>query len=165
MGLRTWAREHLVSADAIYGLILYTALIGVASDDDASTLDVIIASVATLVIFWGAHVFAGTIAGHGIDKDGNEVTLAQARRKAVAHSSRMLYAAILPTIALLPGLFHLIPTDLAVDIALLVAMIVLGVLGYQAFAQRGVSVSRRIFGGIGTAFFGLLIIILNSAVH
>jgi hypothetical protein len=156
--------EHFVTPDAVYGLILYAALIGAVSDDDSNSLEVLIFSGISLVVFWGAHVFAGTIAGHGV-KDGTEVRLGRATARAIGHSSGMLYAAILPSIVLLLGVFKVLSTDDAVSLALLAAMIVLGVLGYNAFAQRGSHVIVRILGAIGTAMFGLLMIVLNIAVH
>jgi hypothetical protein len=164
MGFRTWMHEHFVTADAVYGLILYSALVGGVSNSDTNSLEVLVISAVSLLIFWGAHVFASTIANHGV-KDGAEITLGQATLHAFKHSSGMLYAAVLPSIPLVVGAFGLVSTDDAVSYSLLIAMIVLGVLGYQAFAQRGAKMGRRIWGGIGTAFFGFLMIVLNVAVH
>ncbi len=164
MGFRTWMHDHFVTPDAVYGLILYSALIGGVSDDDSNALEVLLISAFSLLVFWGAHVFASTIAGHGV-KDGQEITLGHATRRAFGHSSGMLYAAILPSIPLIFGAFSLISTDDAVSLSLLLAMIVLGILGYQAFASRGSTMAVRIWGGIGTAFFGFLMIVLNVAVH
>jgi drug/metabolite transporter (DMT)-like permease len=160
MGLGQRMREWLVTPDAVYGLILFSALIGAVDDEDSDTLEVLLVSVASLVIFWGAHVFAGTIASHGAD-----TKLGSAFGRAVSHSSGMLYAAILPTLVLLLGVFHVVSADDAVSIALLVATLVLGVLGYSAFAQRRRHVVIRILGGIGTALFGLLMIVLNIVIH
>jgi hypothetical protein len=164
MGFRAWVGERFVTVDAVYGLILYSALIGASSDENSSALEVLLVSAASLVIFWGAHVFAGILATHGV-KDGAEIGLRPAIGSAFRHSSGMLYAAILPSVALLAGVFHAITADDAVSIALLVATLVLGVLGFAAFAQRGRPVAIRIFGGIGTALFGLLMIVLNIIVH
>ncbi|MBU1588832.1 MAG: hypothetical protein KKH51_12930 [Actinobacteria bacterium] len=160
MGLLQRVRERLVTPDAVYGLILFSALIGAVDDDDSDALEVLLVSVASLVIFWGAHVFAGTIAAHGAD-----TTLGAALRRSIGHSTGMLYAAILPTLVLLLGVFHVLSADDAVGLALLVATIVLGVLGYSAFAQRRRHVVIRILGGLGTAVFGALMIILNIVVH
>lgn len=160
MGFRQWVREHFVTADAVYGLILYSALIAGVSDENETALEVLLISVASLLIFWAAHVFAGTVAGHNADN-----SLGMSLRHAFAHSSGMLYAAILPSLALILGIAHLISTDNSVDLALLIATVVLGVLGYYAFSQRRRHVVIRILGGIGTAFFGLLMIVLNLIVH
>lgn len=159
MGFRQWVREHFVTPDAVYGLILYSALVAGVSDNHASPLEVLVFAVASLVIFWGAHVFAGTVARHGDEGFG------RALLRAIGHSSGMLYAAILPSLALVLGIAHLVTVDDAVNLALLVATIVLGVLGYYAFAQRKRPVLIRILGGLGTALFGLLMILLNALVH
>jgi hypothetical protein len=164
MGFRQWMRDRFVTPDAVYGLILYAAIVGAVSDDDSDSVEVLVFSVISLVIFWGAHVFAATIASHGV-KGGHEVTLGSAVARSVRHSSGMLYAAILPSLVLLLGVFHVLDTDDAVSLALLAAMVVLGVLGYQAFAQRGSHVIVRVLGALGTALFGLFMIILNIAVH
>ena len=160
MGFRQWVRDHFVTADAVYGLILYSALIAGVSDDHSSAIEVLVFAAASLVIFWGAHVFAGTVAGHGA-----ELSLGAALRKALGHSSGMLYAAILPSLALLLGVFRLTSADDAVNLALLVATAVLGVLGFYAFSQRKRAMIIRILGGLGTALFGALMILLNIIVH
>jgi hypothetical protein len=160
MGVLQRVRERLVTPDAVYGLILFSALVGAVDDEDSDALEVLLFSVASLVIFWGAHVFAGTIASHGA-----ATRLGAAFRRAVLHSSGMLYAAILPSLVLLLGVVHLVSADDAVGLALLVATIILGVLGYSAFALRRSPIVIRILGGIGTALFGLLMIVLNIVVH
>ena len=160
MRFRQWVRDRFVTADAVYGLILYSALVAGVSDENSTALEVLVLSVASLVIFWGAHVFAGTVAGHGA-----ETNLRGALRRSLGHSSGMLYVAILPSLALLLGVAHLVGADDAVNLALLVATVVLGALGYNAFAQRKRPVAIRILGGLGTALFGLLLILLNVIVH
>jgi hypothetical protein len=164
MGFRSWVRERFVTPDAVYGSILYSALIGAVSDDDSSAVEVVIVSGISLIVFWAAHVFAGTVAGHGV-KDGVVTPLGASFRRSIAHSSGMLYAAILPTLALLLGVFHVTSVDDAVSIALFTATVILGVLGFQSFAQRGSPIAIRILGGLGTALFGAIMIALNIAVH
>lgn len=153
-------RERLVTPDAVYGLILFSALIGAVDHDDSDTAEVLLVSAVSLVIFWGAHVFAATITAHGAD-----MKLGAAIRRAIGHSMGMLYAAVLPAIVLLLGVFQVISAGNAVGLALLTATIVLGVLGYYAFAQRRSHMAIRILGALGTALFGLLMIVLNIAVH
>ena len=160
MGVVQRVRSRLVTPDAVYGLILFSALIGAVDDDDSEALEVIIISVTSLLVFWGVHVFAGTIAAHGADTG-----LGAAFRRAVGHSMGMLYAAILPTLVLLLGVFHVMSADDSVGLALFVAMVLLGILGYSAFAQRRSHVAIRILGALGTALFGAIMIVLNIAVH
>lgn len=160
MGFRSWVAERLATVDAIYGLILYAALIGAVSDDDSNPVEVLWVSVLSLVIFWAAHVYAGTIVHHAAN-----LPLGSAIGKAMRHSSGMLWAAILPSIPLVIGALHLMNDDDAVDCALLISTVQLGVLGYIALRNRGMSVIARILGGIGCALFGAFVIVLNAAVH
>jgi len=160
MGFREWVGSRLVTVDAIYGLILYAALIAAVSDDESHPVEVLVFSLFSLVIFWGAHVYAGTIVNHV----GN-APLHKAIWTAMKHSSGMLWAAILPSIPLVLGAFGVLDDDDSVDDALLIVTILLGVLGYIALKARGSNILVRILGGIGSALFGTLIIALNAAVH
>lgn len=160
MTARTWIREHLLTAEAIYGLILYSALVAGVSDDDSNAVEVLVISVVSLLIFWGAHVFAQTLAAHGAEKK-----LSVAVAHAIRDSSGMLYASALPSVPLILGAFSIMSTDDAVSLSLLIAMIVLGALGYNALGERGKHPVLRVLGAIGTATFGFLVIVLNIAVH
>ncbi|MDH6179992.1 hypothetical protein M2152_000174 [Microbacteriaceae bacterium SG_E_30_P1] len=160
MGFRAWLAERFVTVDAIYGLILFAALIAAVSDEDSHPVEVLFLSVFSLVIFWGAHVYAGTIVNHVAKSP-----LHSAIWRAMKHSNGMLWASILPSIPLVLGAFHVLADDDAVDLALLIVTVQLGVLGFVALTQRGANVAVRIFGAIGSAIFGLIIIALNAAVH
>lgn len=160
MSVRSWLSERFVTVDAIYGLILYAALIAGVSDDDSDMVEVLVVSVISLVIFWAAHVYAGTIVNHVA-----KAPLHSAIWKAMSHSSGMLWAAIIPSIPLVLGAFHLVAADDAVEWSLNLVTLQLGVLGYVALSQRGVHLVARIFGAIGAALFGTLIIALNASVH
>ena len=161
MGFREWVGERFVTVDAIYGLILYAALIAASSvEDDPDALLVLVFSAFSLLIFWGAHVFAGTIVGHAAN-----TPLFTSIWRAMGHSSGMLWAAVLPSVPLVLGAVKLIADDDAIDYALLVCTVILFLLGYTAFSRRKANVAARIFGGIGCALFGTLVIALNAAVH
>jgi hypothetical protein len=162
--LTAWLKRRLLTADAVYGLILYSALIAVASGDHGNSLEVFAISAFSLLVFWGAHVYAGTIANHGV-RDGEEIHMSQAFREAVGHASGMLYAAVLPSIVVLLGAFPILSYSASVDDALLLVLIMLGVIGYESFHQRRSRMVVRIFGAIGTALFGLIMIILNTTIH
>lgn len=160
MTVRSWIREHLLTADAIYGLILYSALVAGVSDENSDATEVLGFSVGTLLIFWAAHVFAKTLAGHDADTG-----LGRAMWEAFAESSGMLYASVLPSVPLFFALPHLLSVDDAVSLSLLIAMVVLGALGYNTLGKRGKHPVLKILGAFGTAFFGFVIIVLNIAVH
>ena len=177
-------RDRVVTADAVYGTILFAALIAVSSDADHSgdgipgdqpafhveitvgervdLAQTLLVSVVTLVVFWIAHVYARTIAGHGV-REGESVRLGVAFRRAITHSNGMLWSAIPATLVLLLGIVGVIPD--ASDWALVVNIVVLGVLGYQSLSERGRGIPMRILGGVITAVLGLVIIIIDIAVH
>lgn len=148
----------------MYGLILYSAIVAASSTDESDAVYVTVFSVISVVVFWGAHVFSRTISEHGVHR-GVEVPLGRAVRLAFAESAGMLYSIILPTLPLLLAVFHVTTTDDAVSLSLLIAMVILGVLGYQSFAARGAHPAVRVLGALGTAFFGFLVIVLNTLVH
>jgi hypothetical protein len=175
--------HRFVTPEAVYGLVLYAAVVAAASDetesgelepatiqwDDASFVipeasGVLIWVILSMIVFWGAHVFAHSVAGHGV-RDGRPVRVKEAVRLAFHHSAGMLYAPILPTIALLLGAFGVLPDATAIDAALWVSVIVLGLLGFLAFVAKRSSWIISILGGIATAVLGLLIILINAIMH
>jgi hypothetical protein len=173
-----------VTADAVYGTILFAALIAVSSDgehagdgipgdqsgvhvtiktgEQVDVLQVLLVSLGTLLVFWIAHVYARTIAGHGV-RQGEDVRLGASFRRAIAHSNGMLWSAIPATVVLILGIVGVLPD--APDWSLLVNVIVLGFLGYQALSERRRAIPIRILGGVITAVLGQIIIIIDIAVH
>ncbi|MDO8384655.1 MAG: hypothetical protein Q7T17_16975 [Microbacterium sp.] len=158
-GFRGWLRRVFGGPSAVYGLILYSALIAGVSDESTDSLEVLIVSFISLIIFFIAHVFAHTLSDHGDHGFWN------ALEGGVRESAGMLYAAIPSTLVLIAGATTHMDADDSVSLALLVATLVLGVLGYSAYARRGAGRFVRIVGAIGTAILGFAIMILNYAVH
>ncbi|MBU4464908.1 MAG: hypothetical protein KKH75_03565 [Actinobacteria bacterium] len=154
-----WLRARFASPSAVYGLILYSALIMGVSDHHTDSWEVLLVSGVSLLIFFVAHVFAHTLSDHG--EKGYRASVAGA----VHHSSGMLYAALPSTAVLVVGGATGMPADDSVELALLLAVLTLGVLGYSAYAQRGSSRRVRVVGAIGTALLGALVMLLNYAVH
>jgi hypothetical protein len=176
--------HRFVTPEAVYGLVLYAAIVAAASDEaeaaepgDAASLTwndatitisdaagVLIWVVLSMIVFWGAHVFAHAVAGHGM-RHGKPVTVARATSLAFQHSSGMLYAPIIPTLVLLVGALGVIPDDVAIEATLWVSVGVLGLLGFLAFVAKRSSWIISILGGIATAVLGLLIILINAVMH
>ena len=157
--VRGFLRQRFATPAAVYGLILYTVLLAVASDDNPSVGEVLFISVTSLLVFFLAHVFAHTLGDHG------ELGLRRATVQAIHHSSGMLYASIPPTIVLIVAGLLGQDSDSATDSASVAAIVVLGVLGYFAYAKRTDSVATRLVGAFGTALLGALIMLLDYAVH
>ncbi len=176
--------RRFVTPEAVYGLVLYAAIVAAASDEAENATDhdgaalvwndatitisdaagVLIWVVLSMIVFWGAHVFAHAVAGHGV-RDGKPVTVAHATKLAFHRSSGMLYAPILPTIALLAGALAIIPDAIAIEATLWISVGVLGVLGFLAFVAKRSSWIVSVLGGLATAVLGLLIILINAVMH
>lgn len=154
-----WIRERFATAPAIYGLIVFEVLIAATSDDEHEAFFVFVWSAVALVVFYLAHSFAEALAAHEQRRIGAAI------RKGFSHSSGMLYAAILPSIALIICAILGVNGEDASGWALLVGLIVLGYLGYQAMADRGARIGARILAALLTAFFGLIIMFVDYAVH
>jgi hypothetical protein len=156
-------RHALVTPELIYGTIISSAVIAVADDDD-SDFDVFVVTIATMLVFWAAHVFAIAVANHG-KRDGKIIGIGQAFGDGVHHSKGLLYASIVPLLFLILGSTGVLDEDTAYLVALVVGMVVLGILGWMAFADRGSSWPVRLLGGVGTALFGLVIIVFKAVLH
>jgi hypothetical protein len=161
-------RDRVVTDDAVYGTVLFAALIATSSapdphsdgipgdvvvqfgGDSGDIVDVLIVSVTTLLVFWVAHVYARVLARGGLGD-------------AIRHSSGMLWAAIPPTLLLVLGAVGVLPD--AVDWSGLLSLAVLGFVGYEAAARRGRGVGVRILSGAVAVVLGFIIIVVKVAVH
>lgn len=154
-----WFDVRFRSPAAIYGLIVFTAFVTIAEDHAESIEDMLTTAVASLVIFFIAHVFAHTLTEH------SEHGFRAATRNALRHGAGMLYASV-------PSILVLLIVDAlggtlgdAVDYCLLAAFVVLAVLGYHAFQSRRAPVWARLLGAVATAMLGLFIVVLEYGFH
>lgn len=157
--LHRWFRDRFGNPSAVYGLIVFSTLMAGVSDQYSETWQVLAESVASLLIFFIAHVFAHTLAEHG------ELPLGAAIGSAVRHSAGMLYSAVPSVTVLLTGMLEGADPEWLVSLALLVAMLVLFILGYSAYAERGARRTMRWIGAFGTAALGFVIFLLDLATH
>lgn len=157
-------RATFASEQAIYGVLLVSGMIVVSGRYGASSWHVLTTVVATVVVFWAAHVYAGTVAHHGIDEKG-VLGLRESLRVSVRESWGLLLSALIPCAVLLLGAMGLVPGIVARWLAMWVGVGVLAVLGYIAFARRGASVGKRLLGAVTTSLFGVLLVVLKAVVH
>lgn len=158
--------RRLTSSSAIYGTIVYAGLVGASSvyeEDDVE--QVLFTSAITLVVFWLAHVYSAALAHHGDDRHEGTVTLGASIRHGFEESSGMLLSAVLPTIPLIVGVAGGLAHEQAVNLALQVSTLMLFVLGCAAFVVRGSRWWWCLLGGVATALFGVVIIVLEAATH
>lgn len=158
-------RDRVVTDEAVYGTVLYAAVIAASSaPDDHSdgvpgdsaalaprdVLDVLLLSLTTLLVFWVAHVFARTLARGAL-------------RDALRHSNGMLLAAVLPTVPLVLGAVGVLPD--AVDWSALLSFVVLAFLGYGSAERRGRGIGIRILSAFIAVVLGFVIVVIKIAVH
>ncbi len=159
--------RHWGTPSAIYGTVVYSSLIAAASVESAghqSAIKILLFAVITVVVFWLAHVFADALAYHG-DADRPDVKLRDSLGHAMFESSGMLEAAVVPSIPLVLSAFGLMPVGTAITTALWLAVAMLAVLGFLAFAVRDHRVWARIVGSGVTALFGVSVVLLEAALH
>lgn len=157
-------RATFVTEESVYGVILVSGMIVVSGGHGASSWSVFWTVVATVIVFWAAHLYAGTVAHHGLDHE-RVVGLREAFRGAFRRSLGLLASALIPSFILLLGATKAIPDALALWTALWAGVAVLAVLGYIAFQRRGAAWPMRIVGALATAGFGVAMIVLKAVIH
>ncbi|GAA3875703.1 hypothetical protein GCM10022381_18000 [Leifsonia kafniensis] len=157
-------RESLITEESVYGTILVSGMIVASGSHQATLVETFLTVVGTVVVFWAAHVYAGAVAGHGVI-EGDQTTLPTAFRRSLRRSIGFLISAVPPCVVLLLGAFRIVPDQFALWAALWVGVFILGILGYSAFALRGSPWHIRVFGCLGTASFGVAMILLKAFIH
>ncbi|HWM15820.1 MAG TPA: hypothetical protein VNP97_04465 [Microbacterium sp.] len=153
----------LMSEEAIYGLILVSGMIVVSYTLTGTSLSALVTVVVTVIVFFAAHVYAGTLARLAAT-DGS-AGLGQSLRAAAYHSLGMLLISLAPIAVLLLGVTRFVDDDLAVWLALLVDTLALGTLGWLAVAKWTRNYWLRLASALITAAFGGVIIFLKAFIH
>lgn len=152
----------------IDGVLLGAGLVFIVGDAAETSWGALAKVVATVVVFWGARVYADSVAHLG---DAPEADLplgqriANAVRAAAGHDWGMLLGAALPLSVLLLGRGRLLDDGRAVWAVLWLAVVVLGVLGYLKVASWTSSRWARLAGGAATAALGLALVLLKTVLH
>ena len=157
-------RTTFVTEESIYGVILVSGMILVTGSHGASSWQVFWQVIGTVLVFWAAHVYAGTVARHGLEH-GHVIGIRAAFRESFRRSLGLVASAMIPSFILLLGATKAIDDSVALWIALWVGVLVLAVLGWIAFARRGSSWPIRLAGAVGTAAFGLVMILMKAFIH
>ncbi|MCP2637863.1 hypothetical protein K0817_015020 [Microbacterium sp. HD4P20] len=153
----------LKSEEAVYGLILVSGMIVVSGSLVGTSVNALVTTAVTVLVFYLAHVYAGTL-GRLAMTDGKaglgESLLASAR-----HSLGLLVASVPPLLVLLSGTTDVIDDTLAIWLALIVNTVMLGALGWIAVAAWSTHWTSRLLGGLITAAFGGILIVLKAVIH
>lgn len=154
--------DHLATEQGVYGVILVAGLVVVSGSEPALTAFVTV--VTTVIVFWAAHVYAGTVAHHR-NVGGRMISLTESFVAALRPSWGLLISALIPAAILLLGVTKAIPDDAAQWAALWVCVGVLAILGFVAFRRRGSRLAVCLLGSVGTAAFGLIMVALKVLLH
>jgi hypothetical protein len=159
--------RHWGSPAAIYGTIVYASVVAAASvedDDQASAIRLLVFSLVSIVVFWLAHVYSTALGYHG-EESHLQDRVRDSLRYALQESGGMLQAAIVPSIPLLLAALGVLPPDFGVNLALWLTVVMLALLGYTVFAVRGRRVLICLSGAVITGAFGVVVILLKSALQ
>lgn len=156
--LDAYTGEH-----GVYGVVLVTALIALGEDHDTD-LDVLLFVVGTVFVFWLAHVYAGVVSQSGT-ADGAARPLRSRIRHAARHTGGLLLAVVPPTLILWAGVFGLLDESVAYIASMLCGVVVLGVIGFLNATRNKRPWWVRIGASVTTAMLGVLVILLDIAVH
>lgn len=162
-GALTRLGRILISEESIYGLILVSGMIVVSNSLTGTSLGALIAVVVTVVVFFAAHVYAGTIAG--MAKAHSHGDLRASFVAALHHSEGMLLIALAPILVLLLGVSQVIDDEVAIWTALFVDTVILGVLGWFAIARWSERTAVRMTSAVITAAFGAVLVVLKALIH
>jgi hypothetical protein len=153
----------LMSEEAIYGLILVSGMIVVSYDLAGTSLNALITVVVTVLVFFAAHVYAGTLAR--LAATDGKAGLPESIRGAVHLSHGMLVISLAPVAVLLLGVTRVVDDDFAIWLALTIAALALGVLGWLAVAKWTRHFGLRLASATLTAAFGGILILLKALLH
>jgi hypothetical protein len=156
-------RGLMMSEEAIYGLILVTGMIVLSNSIAGTSLNALITVVVTVIVFFAAHVYAGTIAHLATQHGHGDVRISL--RAAAWRSLGMLVASVVPIVILLLGVSHVIDDDTAIWTALIVDTVLLGILGWAAIARWSTRFWVRLGSALITAAFGGVLALLKAFVH
>lgn len=153
----------LMTEESIYGLILVSGMIVVSNSLVGTSANALITVGVTVIVFYAAHVYAGTIARLAQAEGHGDVLLSV---KHAARTSRgMLLAAIFPLAILLLGVTRVVDDDTAIWAALIADTVLLGVLGWLAVARWNPRFGARLASAVITAMFGVVVTLLKVLIH
>lgn len=154
--LDAYSGEH-----GVYGIVLVTALIAVAWEDETD-LEVLLFVVGTVFVFWFAHIYAAVVASRAAP---TPVTLRTAIARGIRHTYGMLVAMMIPAALLFLAVIDVVEEYTAYYLALGSGIVLLAAIGYANAARNGSTWPWRVGGVLATTGLGALVIVLSIIVH
>ena len=153
-----------MSAEGIYGLIVVAGMIVVSRNLAGTSAEALWSVVATLLVFFAAHVYASAASWLASDA-GEGQRLAVAVKHGTYESAGLLVVGAVPIGILGLGVLGILRASDAVWLALLTDVVLLGVLGWFIAASRSSKAWVRVASVLLTAAFGGVLILLKALVH
>lgn len=152
------------SAEGIYGLIIVAGMIVVSRNLTASSGEALLSVIATLLVFFAAHVYAAAVSwmAEHPERDGG---IGSAVRHGLNESVGLLGLAAVPVLILFLGFAGLLHDGFAVWMALSVDVLLLAIVGWVIAGTRTASMWARLGGAVVTASFGGILIALKALIH
>jgi hypothetical protein len=163
-GTPRWHRLAIVAANprgAIYGTIVATAVIAASAAGGKSPELILVATVATLVVFWLAHVYADVL-DHGLRHGRAELKVLVST---MGQELSMLAAPAPSVLLLLLGAIGLLDERLAILLALWNGVAQLVGWGIDVGRRRGQAWPAALLTGLINGAFGLVIVALEVSLH
>lgn len=152
-----------MTEQSIYGLILVSGMILVSGVHNDASLKVLLTVIVTVVVFWLAHVYAGTLSTFSGHSRGGD--LRHAISDSMRRSRGLLISSVFPLFVLALGTLDVLDDTTAIWGALWMNTVVLGVLGWIGVARWNSSFWWRLASALTTALFGGFVIVLKAYVH
>lgn len=156
--LDAYTGEH-----GVYGVVLVTALIAIGEEQETD-FDVLLFVVGTVFVFWLAHLYAGVVATDTTTA-GAALPMWTKVRRAARHTGGLLLSVVPPTLFLWAGVLGILPEAEAYIASLLCGIVVLGLIGYLNAARNRRPWWVRILATVTTSMFGVVVVLLDIAVH
>jgi hypothetical protein len=158
--VRDLLAEERATADAIYGIIVSSAVM--ASAHGQSVVALAVAVLVTLLIYWAAERFA-LVMGERIVHTP-ELTASQLRRH-LGTGWELVTASFLPLGVLLASGLLGAGVDAAALAALICATALLLVAGWRVGGEAALSLSSRLVSALCSGAFGAAMILLKTLLH
>jgi hypothetical protein len=158
--VRDLLAQERATANAIYGIIVSSAVM--ASAHEQTVLEVAVAVLVTLVIYWAAERFAHVMGQRIVHSP--ELTAGQLRRH-LGTGWELVSASFLPLGVLLGSGLLGADVDRAVVAALICATTLLFAAGWQVGREAALSPSSRLLSALCSGAFGMAMIALKALLH
>jgi len=152
-------RFFLLNPDAILSLVVFGVSIAAQDEGTSASEMLVIVTIAIFVLFI-AHVFAHTMAGHGI-KNGEIISLRQSFGTAIRNAVSMFMWVIPAAVPLILGAMGLLTADDASNSALALMFAGLFVFGYLVFYARHSRWYVCVLGSLATGLIGIFVVAIE----